>query len=100
MILLQSFEQFKKILSIEGGIDNFKDSFFYHTNIICVVNIINRGKPPRPRRRSKSASSRVRHYSPDGRRRAKYIVKEFYTESSSAESDDDVVITRYAGSLV
>ncbi|XP_063423913.1 titin homolog isoform X2 [Mytilus trossulus] len=53
-----------------------------------------RGKPPRPRRRSKSASSRVRHYSPDGRNRAKYIVKEYYTESSSAESEDEVHVRR------
>lgn len=52
-----------------------------------------RTRPPRaPRRRSKSASSRVRHYSPDGRQRARYIVKEYYTESS--ESDDDIVISR------
>jgi len=54
---------------------------------------IHRSRPPRPRRRSKSAS-RVRHYSPDGRRRSKYIVKEYYTESSSAESDDDILIRR------
>ncbi|VDI42188.1 Hypothetical predicted protein [Mytilus galloprovincialis] len=53
-----------------------------------------RGKPPRPRRRSKSASSRVRHYSPDGRNRAKYIVKEYYTESSSAESEDEIHVRR------
>ncbi|XP_063420724.1 uncharacterized protein LOC134705942 [Mytilus trossulus] len=55
---------------------------------------IDSGKPPRPRRRSKSASSRVRHYSPDVRNRAKYIVKEYYTESSSAESEDEIHVRR------
>ncbi|XP_061164853.1 uncharacterized protein LOC133173820 isoform X2 [Saccostrea echinata] len=52
--------------------------------------------PPRgrARRRSKSAS-RVRHYSPDGRNRSRYLVREYLSdESSSAESEDDIVYRR------
>ncbi|XP_065933670.1 serine/arginine repetitive matrix protein 2 isoform X4 [Magallana gigas] len=52
--------------------------------------------PPRgrPRRRSKSAS-RVRHYSPDGRNRSRYLIREYISDdSSSAESEDDIIYRR------
>ncbi|XP_069121674.1 microtubule-associated protein futsch-like isoform X2 [Argopecten irradians] len=47
----------------------------------------------RPRQRSKSAT-RVRHYSPEGRRRSRYLVREYRSESESAESDDEVYLRR------
>ena len=47
----------------------------------------------RPRRRSKSAS-RMQDYSPHGRSRARYVVREYITDSSSAESEDDIVYRR------
>ena len=48
----------------------------------------------RQRRRSKSAS-RVRHYSPAGRNRSRYLVREYFSdESSSAESEDDIIYRR------
>ncbi|KAK3087416.1 hypothetical protein FSP39_005595 [Pinctada imbricata] len=52
----------------------------------------------RPRRRSKSAS-RVQDYSPQGRSRSRYVFREYVTESSSAESDDDIVYRRRSRSL-
>ncbi|XP_060064275.1 uncharacterized protein LOC132544669 [Ylistrum balloti] len=42
----------------------------------------------RPRQRSKSAT-RVRHYSPEGKRRSRYLVREYRSESESAESEDE-----------
>ncbi|XP_021361526.1 uncharacterized protein LOC110455627 [Mizuhopecten yessoensis] len=43
----------------------------------------------RPRQRSKSAS-RIRHYSPEGRGRSRYLVREYRSESESAESEDEL----------
>ncbi|KAL4219291.1 hypothetical protein ACF0H5_021871 [Mactra antiquata] len=56
---------------------------------------------PRTRARSKSwgRNGRIRHYSPDGRVRSRYFVREFGNESESAESDTEEFTRRRSRSV-
>lgn len=55
------------------------------------LNISSAGPRTRARSRSWGRTGRIRHYSPDGRIRSRYFVREFgNVESDSAESDEDV----------
>ncbi|XP_045200672.2 uncharacterized protein LOC123554492 isoform X3 [Mercenaria mercenaria] len=73
-----------------------------HQPIIEMDSPAEEGAQPRTRARSKSwgRSGRIRHYSPDGRIRSRYFVREFGNdESDSAESEEEVAPRRRSRSV-